>query len=59
MHYPEAFKHFTHIVLDEIDERSIDNDLLSLIVKLMMNRDGARTRLVIMSATMQEKLFLR
>jgi len=55
-------------MLDEIHQRDLDNDLLSLVVKLLLLRQNTeespfaaasatRTRLILMSATMQVGLF--
>lgn len=46
----------THVVFDEIHERSADADFLSLVTRLLLHRFPA-VRLVIMSATLQADLF--
>jgi HrpA-like RNA helicase len=57
---PETFYQFTHIVLDEIHERQTDNDLLSLVVKLCMEKYFYHgTKIIVMSATLQGELFSR
>ena len=48
----------THLILDEVHERELENDLLSLIVKLVLN-DFPDLKLIVMSATIQGDLFLR
>jgi len=54
---PEQIRSYTHLVLDEVHERDVDSDLLSLVVKLqMLDYDF---KLVIMSATLQGDLFTR
>ena len=53
-----SFKNFTHVILDEIHERDMDSDLVSLIVKLL-TKDNTDTKLIIMSATLQGDMFLR
>ena len=53
-----SFKNFTHVILDEIHERDMDSDLVSLIVKLL-TKDNMDTKLIIMSATLQGDMFLR
>eukprot|EP00435_Cladocopium_sp_Y103_P046387 s97_g13.t1 len=46
----------THVVFDEIHERSADADFLSLVARLLLHR-FPDVRLVIMSATLQADLF--
>eukprot|EP00666_Eupelagonemidae_sp_cell4sb_P016766 gene16766-20460_t len=43
---------------NEIHERSLDADLLSLILRLLFGAEGSSTRLVVMSATLEARLFL-
>ena len=62
----EAFP-FSHIILDEVHERSVESDLLCFILKekLMVSMDGnpkkrgvvAPPKLILMSATLQTGLF--
>merc|ERR1719498_1439248 len=54
---PDMIKNYTHLVLDEVHERDVDSDLLSLVVKLQMQ--GYGFKLVLMSATLQGDLFSR
>lgn len=46
----------THVVFDEIHERSADADFLSLVTRLLLHR-FPNVKLVIMSATLQADLF--
>ena len=55
---PASLRNFTHVILDEVHERDLDADLLSLILKLL-TKDHSSIKLVIMSATIQGSLFLR
>lgn len=53
---PEAFKNHTHIIIDEVHERSIDGDVLCYLVKqLLMNHDTIRV--ILMSATIHTELY--
>jgi ATP-dependent RNA helicase DHX29 len=42
----------THIIIDEVHERSLDSDLLCLVLKLM-HANMPNLRLLLMSATLQ------
>ncbi|CAD7948960.1 unnamed protein product, partial [Amoebophrya sp. A120] len=52
---PARLKQFTHIILDEVHERSIDADFASLILRLFAL--VADFKLIVMSATLQGNLF--
>ena len=56
MSSPERIGQLTHVVFDEIHERSADADFLSMVVRLLLHRSPA-VRLVIMSATLQADVF--
>lgn len=55
VHNPDELQKISHVVLDEIHERSADADMLSLVLKLLM-ASSTETRLVIMSATLEASL---
>ncbi len=50
-HHPEAFNNHSHLVIDEVHERSVDGDILCLLAKRLLNTHP-KLRIIIMSATM-------
>jgi len=53
---PNFFDDFSHLVLDEIHERSVDMDILCLLTKSLL-KINPRIKLILMSATLQADLF--
>lgn len=53
---PHALSSLTHVILDEVHERDLDADLLSLVLKLQLRHRGG-LKLIVMSATLQGNLF--
>lgn len=56
VHNSEQIRKFTHVVLDEVHERSVDADMLSFVLKVLLSR-CPNVSLVIMSATLDDGIF--
>lgn len=54
--HPERFNECSHLIIDEVHERSIDTDLLCLLCRRLLSTNS-RIRLILMSATMAAKLY--
>jgi len=53
---PEAFRDVTHLIIDEVHERSIDSDILCLLAKRLLETHPT-IRLVLMSATVAAGMY--
>lgn len=56
-HHPSYFSEHTHIIIDEVHERSVEIDMLCMVTRRLMHR-YSRIRLILMSATMQPDVFV-
>jgi HrpA-like RNA helicase len=55
-HQHQAFQKVTHLIIDEVHERSVDSDLLCWLAKRLL-AENPLLRLVLMSATLHTKLY--
>ncbi|KAG6550205.1 hypothetical protein Mapa_008165 [Marchantia paleacea] len=49
----------THVIVDEVHERTLESDLLLLLLRELLKRVGGRLRVILMSATVDPTLFVR
>ena len=54
--HPEKFNNVSHLIIDEIHERSVDTDILCLLCRRLLE-SNTHIRLVLMSATLAAKLY--
>jgi len=56
MHYPEFLEQFDYVVLDEVHERSLENDLVVRSVRQSIQNNPGQ-KLVLMSATLEARVW--
>eukprot|EP01084_Bolivina_argentea_P065298 119019_1 len=55
-HHQEQFKDHTHLIIDEVHERSMDTDILCFLAKLLLSSHPT-IKLILMSATMAADMY--
>ncbi len=55
-HHQEQFKDHTHLIIDEVHERSVDTDILCFLAKLLLSSHPT-IKLVLMSATVAADMY--
>lgn len=48
---------YTHIILDEVHERDVNIDFLLIVIRKLLSRDSPKTKIILMSATMDTEQF--
>ncbi|KAF6209821.1 hypothetical protein GE061_015572 [Apolygus lucorum] len=54
----QSLSTYTHIIIDEVHERDNETDFLLIVIKKMMRMKGNRTKLILMSATINSDKFV-
>uniref|UniRef100_A0A0A9XRC0 Probable ATP-dependent RNA helicase spindle-E n=1 Tax=Lygus hesperus TaxID=30085 RepID=A0A0A9XRC0_LYGHE len=54
----QSLSMYTHIIIDEVHERENETDFLLIVIKKLMRIKGNRTKLILMSATMNTGKFV-
>ena len=57
-YHPLQIRKYSHIILDEVHERTIDADFILFLVRKLVHELSPSTKIVLMSATMQGPLFI-
>ena len=55
-HHPNVFESHTHLIIDEVHERSVDSDLLCYLARRLL-AENKNLRLILMSATIHTDLY--
>ncbi|XP_058458626.1 probable ATP-dependent RNA helicase spindle-E [Malaya genurostris] len=53
----KTMANYTHVILDEIHERDVDIDFLLIIVRRLLATNSSKTKVILMSATIDAKIF--
>mmetsp|Transcript_83178 Transcript_83178/g.144545 ORF Transcript_83178/g.144545 Transcript_83178/m.144545 type:complete len:1333 (-) Transcript_83178:254-4252(-) len=56
---PQSLSSYTHVILDEVHERTAESDLLCFVTRRLLSGQNKGVRLVIMSATVNMQLFTK
>ena len=55
-HHPSSFRNHTHLIIDEVHERSVDGDVLCLLARSLLTMNPS-IRIILMSATVHTELY--
>jgi len=55
-HHPDSFMSYTHLIIDEVHERSVDGDLVCLLARRLLTSHPT-IRIILMSATIHTSLY--
>jgi ATP-dependent RNA helicase TDRD9 len=58
VYHPLQIRQYTHLILDEVHERTADADFVMLLVRKLVMELSPLTKIILMSATLQGKLFV-
>ncbi|XP_055533952.1 probable ATP-dependent RNA helicase spindle-E [Wyeomyia smithii] len=53
----KTMANYTHVILDEVHEREVDMDFLLIIVRRFLATNSSKTKVILMSATIDAKMF--
>ena len=57
-HHPESLREHSHVIVDEVHERTVDADILCLLVRRLLDA-SPKLKVVLMSATLAGELYCR